>query len=378
MQIGISEIILFCASQTIGLLIILFQKKFQSAPNKILKIILVSLLAYYSYYYLFFNGNELQQFIPFFISFSFLSPPLIYFYCFSVINGRLPIFKEVFPHSFIFIVSFIWCHIITNYGSIETQNYTLKVLLITLGLLHIIYPLIIVYRLGHIYHLKGLKKLKVFLFNKEKTIMVKLFVTMMLIHAVLLNIKSILFLVQSKSWEILDISNIVFLLVLSYAIGFVIITHPTGIHLCNKKIGVTGFNKYNKSGLNEIKAKEISDKLNELFLSEKLYLDPSLSLTKVSKLIKEQPCQISETLNRLLGQSFNDYINNFRIEEFKELIKKPIYQNYSILALGYEVGFNSKATFNKAFKKFTNQTPSEYKEGFISKNQKRKEINKII
>ena len=152
MQIGISEIILFCASQTIGLLIILFQKKFQSAPNKILKIILVSLLAYYSYYYLFFNGNELQQFIPFFISFSFLSPPLIYFYCFSVINGRLPIFKEVFPHSFIFIVSFIWCHIITNYGSIETQNYTLKVLLITLGLLHIIYPLIIVYRLGHIYH----------------------------------------------------------------------------------------------------------------------------------------------------------------------------------------------------------------------------------
>jgi AraC-like DNA-binding protein len=94
-----------------------------------------------------------------------------------------------------------------------------------------------------------------------------------------------------------------------------------------------------------------------------------MNLQKMSSLINEPPHQVTETLNRLLGQRFSEYLNNFRVEEFKNLLKQPIYQKYSILALGMEVGFNSKATFNAAFKKFTQQTPSEYKAALTKQTQ---------
>ena len=61
--------------------------------------------------------------------------------------------------------------------------------------------------------------------------------------------------------------------------------------------------------------------------------------------------------------NFYDFINKYRVEEAKKLLIEDIH-NYKILAIAYEVGFNSKATFNRVFKKFTELTPSEFKEKF--------------
>jgi len=357
---GITEIILLCAIQTIGLILILSQKKFSSAPNTLLKVILLSMLVYYGYYYFFFSSNELQKYAHFFLSFNLISPPAIYFYCYSVMKGKLPSFREVFPHLLLPLFSSCWIAIIHQTGSPASQDITLKALLIIIAFAHVAYPLFVIKKLGNLYHLKGIDIFRVFSYNKDKTSMIKLFISMMLIHSVLLHSKATIYFFTQEYWNLLEIMNLTFLLVLSYFIAYVVITQPIAIHHSNRKQNITGYKKYEKSGVKHEDAIAIAKKLNDYFEKERVYLKPEISLTKVSESLHIPSHQITETLNGLLGQSFNEFTNNYRVEEFKRLLKKPKFQNYSILALAFEVGFNSKATFNASFKKITEQTPSEY------------------
>ncbi|MFA8434661.1 MAG: helix-turn-helix domain-containing protein [Marinifilaceae bacterium] len=363
---GITEIILLCALQTLGLLFILSQKKFKSAPNSMLKVILLSMLVYYGYYYFFFSTTALQNYAHFFLGFSLISPPAIFFYGYSVMRGKLPSFQEVFPHLLLPLCSSGLVAIIYHFGNSITQDITLKTLLIIIAIAHVIYPLFIIKKLGNIYQLKGIAVLRIFRYNRDKTSMIKLFVSMMLFHSTILLGKATIYLYTQDYWNLLEIMNLVFLLVLSYLIAYVIITQPAAIHLSKKKQAIIGFKKYEKSRLEHEDAVEIAKKMNEYFEKEKVYLQPDIHLHHVSESLNIPPHHITETLNGLLGQSFNEFTNNYRVEEFKRLLEHPKFQNYSILALAFEVGFNSKATFNASFKKITNQTPSEYKKQYLS------------
>nr|WP_320119591.1 AraC family transcriptional regulator [uncultured Marinifilum sp.] len=191
---------------------------------------------------------------------------------------------------------------------------------------------------------------------------------MMLIHSILLTTKTIIFGLTNTYYNSLEYINIFFLLILSYVIAYHVITRPTTIHKQKKKNAIVNFKQYSKSSLNEDDAKNIALKINKYFQNEKVYLNPNISLKIVSQTLNIPSHHISETLNGLLGQSFNDFTNNYRIEEFKLLLQDKKFKNFSILALAFEVGFKSKATFNNSFKKFTKQTPSEYKKS-ISNNQ---------
>ena len=96
-------------------------------------------------------------------------------------------------------------------------------------------------------------------------------------------------------------------------------------------------------------------------IRKKLYLDPLLNLEKLARQLNISDKQLSQLINESAGINFNDFINRYRIEEAQMLIKKNNEQQPNILTIAYEVGFNSKSTFNTAFKKFTNSTPSEYR-----------------
>ena len=71
------------------------------------------------------------------------------------------------------------------------------------------------------------------------------------------------------------------------------------------------------------------------------------------------PHQLSEFINDYVGMNFSSYINNYRVEEAKELLLKEPDRN--TLAVGLDVGFGSKPSFNTIFKQKTSLTPSEFR-----------------
>ena len=118
--------------------------------------------------------------------------------------------------------------------------------------------------------------------------------------------------------------------------------------------------KYQSSGLSDSMAKELHEKLNVLMQEEKLFKNPALSLSDLASSLDTHSNYLSQILNEKENQSFYDYVNTYRVTEFKRLIAIPENQSYTLLALAYDCGFNSKSSFNRYFKKATKQTPSEF------------------
>jgi len=77
--------------------------------------------------------------------------------------------------------------------------------------------------------------------------------------------------------------------------------------------------------------------------------------------------QLSQIINTELQQNFYELINSLRIAEAKHRLIDPTNQHITILAIAYDVGFNSKSTFNTAFKKYTKMTPSQFKKSQMAK-----------
>lgn len=105
---------------------------------------------------------------------------------------------------------------------------------------------------------------------------------------------------------------------------------------------------------------EWKPKLLRLMQVEKIYGDPELSLTQVAKQLQSNPSFISMVVNRGFGLNFNDFINQFRIEEVKKMFSNGEHKKQTLLGIAFECGFNSKATFNRAFKKATGLSPKEW------------------
>ncbi len=118
--------------------------------------------------------------------------------------------------------------------------------------------------------------------------------------------------------------------------------------------------KYAKSGLNEESAQELHQRLSARMKQEKTFKDPELTLVDLASQLDIHPNYLSQIINDIEGVHFYDYINNLRIAEFKKMVILPENQRFTILALAYECGFNSKSSFNRCFKKTTQLSPSEF------------------
>lgn len=101
--------------------------------------------------------------------------------------------------------------------------------------------------------------------------------------------------------------------------------------------------------------------LSAFMENEKPWLDPELTLSILAGQLGLNTSQLSYLVNNGFDQNFNDFVNNYRVEEVKRKLSVPDFQHFSLLGIAFESGFNSKATFNRAFKKRTGSAPSEYK-----------------
>jgi AraC-like DNA-binding protein len=114
-------------------------------------------------------------------------------------------------------------------------------------------------------------------------------------------------------------------------------------------------------GLAEDKMSEILSGIRALMDKDKLYQEPELTLQALSDKLGIQSYQASQVINDGLKKNFYDLVNGYRVEEAKRLLLDQKTRNFTILSVGFEAGFNSKTTFNTVFKKFTGQTPTEFK-----------------
>jgi AraC-like DNA-binding protein len=94
--------------------------------------------------------------------------------------------------------------------------------------------------------------------------------------------------------------------------------------------------------------------------NQKLYLSPTLTLAEFAKELKLNPKIVSQQINTGLGKSFNDFVNEYRVEEVKKRFNSSDLEKLTILGIAYESGFNSKTTFNRIFKDFTGLAPRDF------------------
>jgi AraC-like DNA-binding protein len=102
------------------------------------------------------------------------------------------------------------------------------------------------------------------------------------------------------------------------------------------------------------------EKLEKYMADHSPFKNPKVSLSELASQIQIPSHLLSKIINDHYHQNFFDFINHYRIEEFKKMVIDPKNHNLTFLGLAYEVGFNSKTAFNRSFKKSTNQTPREY------------------
>ncbi len=109
----------------------------------------------------------------------------------------------------------------------------------------------------------------------------------------------------------------------------------------------------------DIPIKELEN-LKKFMVKEQPFLDPEINLSDLAGSLNVSRGHLSALINRGFEMNFNDFINSYRIKMFQKKLEEGEHEKLSLLGLAYECGFNSKATFNRVFKKLTNQSPSDY------------------
>ncbi len=119
-------------------------------------------------------------------------------------------------------------------------------------------------------------------------------------------------------------------------------------------------------------------KLKELLECEKLFLDPDLDMISFSSKVGVPSTLISKAINSELKMNFHEFVNQYRVNEFKNRIKKLDNKNLTLLGHAFDSGFASKSTFNHIFKKYTQLTPKQYYQKIHGKVLDNKSENMIL
>ena len=158
------------------------------------------------------------------------------------------------------------------------------------------------------------------------------------------------------NWDLIWLTSYVIILLIGY-FGFMQPEIFSGPSYNNQ----TKLRKYERSSLTKEKAREYLHKLESAMKAQKLYMDENINLSSLSQKLGITIHHLSQIINEQLESNFYDYINSQRIEVAKRLLTDHNYSHQNITTIGFDVGFNSLSAFNTAFKKFTHQTPSQFR-----------------
>ncbi len=341
----------------------IIQNKNKNA-NKVLSLILLiaSILLMAKFLYSFDAEYELFFRVSFFLdTFIFIFGPLLYIYCRRLVFNETPVYRGRFVYFVLVAIMCIYYTWTLTYSHDELilmwqegKLTTLFLLIETFGIAFNFYFCYRCYKLIKIYQEEEKKTLSysqnIVFFLKAMVITISLFFTGWLCCYIMfyfLNVYS-KFINYNLIWIVFSI--------FIYVIGFYSLKQPDIFRIPLSK------NKALKSKerLEGAKLKHVKQGLERLMIEEKIYLDHKLTLIDLAKKLDTSANDISWFLNNVYKCNFYDYINQYRIQAFVEKIKNGEHHNTTLLALSFDSGFNSKSTFNKAFKSKMNDTPSNY------------------
>lgn len=130
-------------------------------------------------------------------------------------------------------------------------------------------------------------------------------------------------------------------------------------------------------------AREKGRRLKEAVTAGRFYEDAELTLATLAVKLAIHPHDLSRIINLGLKKNFSDFINEFRVREIMRRMRDPAHDNFTVLRIAYESGFNSKTTFNRVFREITGKTPLEYKNDVkkkvpINKLARQPEVGQVI
>ena len=119
--------------------------------------------------------------------------------------------------------------------------------------------------------------------------------------------------------------------------------------------------KYKTTPASEEQIDQLFHRALKVVVEEAQYANPELSLKSLSEAVHASPQMLSMVINQKSQKNFNSFVNTYRIQEATRLLQDSRYNNLTIAAIAFEVGFNSISSFNTAFKNQTGQTPQTYR-----------------
>lgn len=361
-----SAIFLVSIVQGLFLSVILISK---GSKNLIASRVMLALLAIMIIHNLtfFVIRTDLLYIIPQILGLSFGLPflfgPLFYFYSKSIIDNSFKWGKRHLLHFIPYIVYFllnfpaffesreVWIFILTNFLTGNTKIELFELIFFPMQFIHLAIYLYISYRM--ITQDLIAEDYLIPISSRVKWIR-DLFYLFVLFLFTLIS----LFVYSVLAGHYDPISNYFYTIISSiiiYVIAYKLITNR---ELVNPNF-IQKYNSYKSTQLDD--SSKYLEKLDTLMNKSQLFLNPDLTLKSLADEMGLTSNQLSKLINQNFKKSFNDYINEFRVKDFIVKVNDPKYKNLTIYAISLEVGFNSKSSFNSAFKKATGKTPSEYK-----------------
>lgn len=190
------------------------------------------------------------------------------------------------------------------------------------------------------------------------------------VNVIALNFTEIDFLMTyNTSWYI-KLAFMVFVILIGYyginqGVVFSKVNTPIEHHHENQKTSSDRIDDSENLQKNQLISPELALQYKQSLLKymedEKPYMNNELRIQDISNELNIPIHILSYIINTQLNKNFFDFVNAYRIEEAKRRLLSKEYDNLTIIAIAFDCGFNSKATFNRLFKQYTQSTPSEFK-----------------
>ncbi len=380
------------AVQALFFAVLLLNKKGKRMPGKILAFWLIVFVGHLSYvYFVFQQGySAYLEYGAYVSGVIILYYSLMYIYAKSIISNDNTFHRKWFLHLIPTVITYISMipYILLDYEektALFEHNLSNNLFLnfsVIITILFITFYVVIIFRLlrkheinikkTYSYHeninLTWLKKLSIIL------AVIWLVISISIVYAYFIETTAVSGTHSMESYAKLEIYGHCLFVVFVYLLGF--FGYKQGNVFSNQKIltnipegrtsekGKTTAPKNKKSiNKNENPDKTFADKLNKYMLEKKPYLESELSLYQLANELNVSTHYLSNILNNYIRKNFYEFINQYRVAEFKEKIISNS-KNYTILAIALDCGFNSKATFNRIFKNYTGYTPSQFQKEY--------------